>query len=75
VPIHPLSEGSTPLRQGSCAVTTEESTHASSFFPSLTDDDNCIDKDIVSILVKTKNSRISRPRTARSKGYVLIRGK
>jgi len=75
VPIHALSEGSTPLRQGSCAVTTEEITHASSFFPSLTDDDNCIDKDIVSILVKTKNSRISRPRTARPEGYVLIRGK
>jgi hypothetical protein len=75
VPMHPLSEGSTPLRQGSCAVTTEEITHASSFFPSLTDDDNCVDKDIVSILVKSKNSRISRPRTARPEGYVLIRGK
>ena len=74
VPIHPLSEGSTPLRQGSCAV-TEEITHASSFFPSLTDDDNCVDKDTVSILVKTKNSRISRPTPARPEGYVLIRGK
>jgi hypothetical protein len=71
--IQPLSESSTPLRQGSCAVTTEEITHASSFFPSLTED-NCVDKDIVSMLVKTKNSRISRPRTARPGGYALIRG-
>ena len=74
VPIHPQSEDSTPLRQGSCAVKTEEITHASSFFPSLSDVDNCIDKNIVSILVKTKNSRISRPRTARPGGYALIRG-
>lgn len=74
VPIHPRSEGCTPLRHGSRAVTTEEITHASSFFPSLTDDDHCVDKDIASILVKTKNSRISRPRTARPSGYVLIRG-
>jgi len=74
VPIQPQSEGSTPLRQGSCAVTTEEITHSSSFFPSLTDVDNCVDKDIVSILAKTKNSRISRPRTARPGGYALIRG-